>query len=996
MTFVRPLIEPFRIFLLLPVVVSIVGAAEPQVAQTPHSISVRWPEVDAWRQAGQPLHAVVEFHEADAGPAARRVELDLSDPATGSAAVFAKPQGASYRRLSLTVNRGQERLLQVEAAVPKVVTPGQSLPVGAESVVLEGAADVDAASLPRVPAPDRARIRAAQWAKPVPERELAKHRRLVTSDFDPPITFALALVANQTAHPHDGTRKSVYVAASNPLFNATSGELESRLHYLIELPIDPQWVRDGGDTVVRMDPAAIRVHMDRRMVPIGGSSLRITGERSGGLSQGQYQALVGDDGNLYFSMPYRGPLRFNVAKAAFEVAPVDVVVWYTQQLQQPQRRQELARLHGDAFEVRPDIDSTLFAHQGRIYVMFGRYLRLRHGNRPDTTDLLSSALISIPQGDAWYDPAAFGRDLRLHAEGFPGGPLSLYDAVPPVGEERLKIRELSGMGEQLILWSYDYDRLWRLELDGAGQTRRILPVTHLAGRKIVKFAPTARWFHRDGRPLGVALGVTLEGEEKTVEGYLAAEAQEISTQTPPTDAQVFDTSGAPVLQRRIVAARGRGYGQSSFRKASLQTAAGLAADGALEVTWDARGVIREAMKASAGAESSAGTALSAGPGYLLVPLPGTATMFLGAADYPSYYLSVYSLAEKGGVRRRHLLTGTEAEPRAVTTGLGPYASVWTRQADAWSLWVVGYTGVARLPWPADGSIPERVQTESAGLYLEDAVPLDGAAPGPIRWMNRVLPGLGGKVLVTGYNQVSRGGTAYSGGVRWLPPEPGATWQSLSRLARGHRMTGLATRLKIGAAGEPALDVLAVGVPDQASTLTLGDEAKPNPIQSRLFVMTDRGDRLHDRFSLALGAAQAPVVAVEDVATSASGLHGLLVTDDGELLAMDLDTWQFTDAVRLPGRVLSSDRAPALVPLADGQHALFVAGGSDLESILVRVHVTPAGEIQVRPLARLKMDRPDALKGARAVVGSTLVLGPPAMKDDATLTVLPNILKARGP
>ena len=63
---------------------------------------------------------------------------------------------------------------------------------------------------------------------------------------------------------------------------------------------------------------------------------------------------------------------------------------------------------------------------------------------------------------------------------------------------------------------------------------------------------------------------------------------------------------------------------------------------------------------------------------------------------------------------------------------------------------------------------------------------------------------------------------------------------------------------------------------------------------------------------------------------------------------------------------------------------------------MRVHVTPAGEIQVRPLARLKMDRPDALKGARAVVGSTLVLGPPAMKDDATLTVLPKILKARGP
>lgn len=996
MAFAHPMTELPRLSLIAMLVCSAVHAADPQIVQTAHSISVRWPELDTWRRPGEALHTTVEFHGDVAGSASRRIELDLFDPATGHATVFTKPQGAAYHRLILTVRRGQERLLHFEAPLPEVVGSVPGIPVSADPVVVEGGADADASGLPHVPAPDWDRVRRAKWDTPIPEIDLSRHRRTVTCDFNPPITYALALVANQTAHPHDQARKSVYITASNPLFNAKSGEMESRLHFLVELPLEPHWVREAGDTSIRMNPAAIRVHIDWRTVLIGQETMRITGERSGGLSQGQYQALVGDDGNLYFAMPYRGPLRFNVAKAAFEVAPVDVVQWYTQHMRQPQRKQELVKIHGDAFEPRPDIDSSLFTHQGRVYVMFGRYLRLKHGNKPEAIDLLASALISIPQGDVWNDAAAFGRDVRLHAEGFPGSPLSLYDSIPPLGDERLKIRELSGMGHQMVLWSYDYDRVWRLELDSAGQTQRILPITHLAGQRIVKFSPTARWHHRDGQPLGVSLEVMLEGQEKPTAAYLPANAQNLSTQEPPTDVQIFDTGTAPVTLRRIAYARGRGYGQSSFRKSSLQSDAGLAAQGTLAVTWDASDAIQRAMAAQQSNDVAATAGLSAGPGYLLVPLLGSATQFLGVADYPSYYLSVYTLTGAGAVQRRHLLTGPEDEPRAVTTGLGPYANAWTRHADGWNLWIAGYTGIVRLPWPTDGSIPARVQTQSLGAYLDDAVSLDGAVPGPIRWHNRLLPGLNGKVMVIGYNQVARGGTAYSSGVRWLTAEPGAKWQSLSRLARGHHMAGLASRLRIDAAGQPSLDVLAVGAPDNASTITLSDEVKPDPIQSRLFVMSDRGDRLYDRFSLTLAAAGNATITVEDVATSASGLHGLLLTDEGDLLSIDLANWHFTDAVRLAGRALSSDRAPALVSIANGDHALFIAGTTPLDATLLRVRVAPSGALQVEPLAVLKLDRPDALKGPRAVAGSTLVLGPPAMRDDATLTVIPNVIPAASP
>jgi hypothetical protein len=971
-------------------------AADPQIVQTPASVSVRWPELDTWRQPAQPLRAVVQFHTDDGQPRPG-VELDLLDPAMGHATVFTKPTGVTYRQASIAVSRGDQTILQIDVPIAPTLARPSTVPLRSDLLVGElGGAGVDIA-LPRVMAPDWSKIHRAAWNANIPTIALARQRRLVSCDFNPPVTYSLALVANQTAHPHDSTRKSVYLAATNPLFNRTQGEMDSRLHFLIELPLDPQWLSAPGAATVRMDPSAIRVHMDSRQVQIGVESLRITGERSGGLSQGQYQALVGDDGNLYFAMPYRGPLRFNVAKAAFEVAPVDVVVWYSQRLRRPENVQALSRIHGNAsLEVRPDIDSSLFAHDGRVYVMFGRYLLLKHGNKPESLDLLSSALISIPQGDAWYDAAAFAGDVRLHAEGFPGRELSLYDTAPPLFEERYKIRELSGMGRQLVLWSYDYDRFWRLELDDAGQTQRILAVTHLAGQRIVKFSPTARWHHRGSQPLGVSLEVTLEGQDQATPVYLPADGDALLAQAPPKDTEVFDTGTAPVRQRRIAYARGRGYGQSAFRKSSLQTPAGLLAEGSLSITWDARQSISAAMASLQNLSQSAATSLSAGPAYMLAPLPGSDRQFIGAADYPSYFLSVYTLTDDGGVQRRHLLTGSESEPHAVTTGLGPYSTRWTRRGQAWDLWIVGYTGVSRMKWPGDGSIPQRVQVESLGLYLEDAQSLDGAAPGPLRWIHRVLPGLNDRIMVAGYNEVARGGTAYSNGIRWRSTDGTSPWQSLARLTRGHRMGGLASRLRISSDARPVLDVLATGAPDRSAHLTLSDELKPSPLQSRLFVLMDDGAKVHDRFSLTLGSSSDPIVSIEDVAVSATGLHGLVLTDGGGLLSVNLDDWQPSDAMQLPGRPLSSDRAPTLMTMANGDHALFISGTTPLEATLLHVHVAATGELQVRPLATLALDRPEALKGARALVGDTLVLGPPAMRDDATMTVLEHVLRVPAP
>jgi hypothetical protein len=83
-------------------------------------------------------------------------------------------------------------------------------------------------------------------------------------------------------------------------------------------------------------------------------------------------------------------------------------------------------------------------------------------------------------------------------------------------------------------------------------------------------------------------------------------------------------------------------------------------------------------------------------------------------------------------------------------------------------------------------------------------------------------------------------------------------------------------------------------------------------------------------------------------------------------------------------------------MANGDHALFISGTTPLEATLLHVSVADTGKLQVRPLATLALDRPEALKGARALVGDTLVLGPPAMRDDATLTVLEHVLRVPAP
>ena len=59
--------------------------------------------------------------------------------------------------------------------------------------------------------------------------------------------------------------------------------------------------------------------------------------------------------------------------------------------------------------IRPDVDTLIHAHNGRLWIMFARYYISQNQGESVPQEVMMSAVISIPQGD-WSDRDAFEKD----------------------------------------------------------------------------------------------------------------------------------------------------------------------------------------------------------------------------------------------------------------------------------------------------------------------------------------------------------------------------------------------------------------------------------------------------------------------------------------------------------------------------------------------------------------------------------------------------------
>lgn len=937
--------------------------AQSHIVQTAASISIQ-PNTDA--------HQTL----IDLGDGGGIHRIDVNNPAFSGVVVFQKKQDATYRNILIDGKT---------ITLPQITTPHVTLPLtdslAATQAGRAGAPD----KLPGIILPDWSMVRDAEFPESTQTINTAGYRRLVHAAANPATIHLRTPIANQTAHPADASRKSVYLAASNPLFNQTTGQTESVLHYLIEIPLDPKWMNMPGDISVNVDPTTIRAHISNEEIATSNGMERITGTRCGGLTQLVKGAAVAVDGNIYFQRPYRGVIRFNIHKKRYEAPPVDLWSWYRDHLT-PQDS-EIHQAHPD-LSVRPDFGVQLFTLDGRIYVYFGRYYHRKSGSEEE---VLAAAILSAPL-EHWDDKEAFEKDIRIIAEGHPTAPHHLYDVPAQVNDERLKLRVLTGVGKQLLLFSNSFDRLWWIQLDKAGgNTKRIVPVeTTIAGKQVDRFQEIGK-MHLDenGEVLGIHIDAILDGSNQWTQLWVDANTGKLSVSIPTSPVKIYDTIKDFTLGQHLEFTRNLSYGESRWKKNNFARELGMDPyePGGITMHWDASTAIHDAAEAADPVLLKQMLGFSSGPGFMIATIPDDHDRIIGAADYPSYYTSYYDIPTTGDITRRMIRSESTLTP----LGLGPYAHAWRGRA----LWIAGYTGVARFD--SDDSFLSDAPMHRTWLarHLIDTTSGDDAKAGPIKWMTDLCFGLNGKVLTTGYDSIGRGGTPYSTGLRWKNKGDDAPWHALSELSRAWIGKNMATRYRINADGKEALDIVQFAHADSGMIAAIPEEQRPQSRAARVLFYEDRGDTVVDRFNVAVAVDQAHSLAPEAVAVSDNGLYLLLISKEGILSTVAFDTMQFVDAVRLPGNVAGSARRSTLLRDPNGGGVLVIKDREQNFYTLVHITINDNGSINTKPLMKLTPDVSDLFDGAVSLLlrkdGTTdLLIGPPPMRGDATMVVIPGI------
>jgi hypothetical protein len=221
--------------------------------------------------------------------------VDLTADYQTPAIIIRKQQPASVGQVSLSIRDGDEVIYQHDVATTAIADPKPQVRFANVTAHIERGTAMeqppvirqpDLASLPVLPARDAAR-----------SVKLDAMALRVLSDVNHPLVSANnnCLISRQTAHPKDPARRSIYVPLKSQLYDP-HGAPNRVLHYLVEVPINPDWMKEDGPDVIRLENADIRIHLPRRKWTNG---QLVTGEGDGGLGQMVGSAAVDEDGNLY-------------------------------------------------------------------------------------------------------------------------------------------------------------------------------------------------------------------------------------------------------------------------------------------------------------------------------------------------------------------------------------------------------------------------------------------------------------------------------------------------------------------------------------------------------------------------------------------------------------------------------------------------------------------------------------------------------------------------
>jgi len=907
-----------------------------------------------------PDAVVVYVHDLDllrAGPRALSAEVQLA----GVPTTYRIDLGAGYQTPALLIRKAQPKpcgkisvvirgddnvILRQEVDAGPLVEAVPRLSTTGVNAFIEPGRHMRQA--PTILQPDLDKLSLLSLTDAQRVVELDSIVAKVESDINYPLVSANnnCAISRQTAHPGDPSRRSCYVPLKSQLYDPKTGKPARVVHYLAEIPLDPEWLKGTEDTTIMLPPDGIKIHTTaRRWPPENPKGSFITGEGSGGLGQLVGSVAVDDDGNIYYSasMPCH-VVRFNIAKGEFEAPPIDIIAAMNAHLPKKEELPEELRDKG----ARWDTYIYVATGGGRLFVSPVRYAV--YGQ------VYLNGVFSFPLAD-WYDAAKFRAGMRFVAGCWPGSPAALYNEWPKANAAAFKVAPGFYHDSKYYMTSYGNTPggPWCIELNPDGSPKRV---------SIVRAADMARARQEAAPALRQGAGGVINWWD---------------------------------------------YGVLTTTRAQLsQTLTGKRDDkaiGTLTIMYDAIAAMRLAPQRYADILSNLkGPSLA--PCYMAVGIPDKPGHILAVGEY-GYYLADIDLtvAANGVVPKKYLQLDTGKTPSQlpVKVGLGPYGHLWWQEGNKRYLIMVGYTGIARMLYSVDGKPLDR--HDSVLLRMTERS-LDGAPSAGFKWHQYPVAGIDGRVYLGGTHQVDRGGHPYSTGLMAFSFAEPKEALRLAHMSRASNTTRLRTRVLYEPDGHKRQEfVLAGGMSINAYILQMEDKDLPENRDAKLFFYAcDEGSEPKDLFGFSL-----PVIDGKSGVTCqvfSRDRRYLVTLQHGCILTFDMANWRYVDGYRLSGEPWRFERPHFCFQVAPDDRIFLGLHAKDAPTAtFYEVDISPAGLISLRPHLTLKAGAVNLLQslsgGVVAFVADPrgdgsydLCLGPAARVPGTELWVVPDFLPPR--
>jgi hypothetical protein len=916
-----------RAALLLPFLPFPPSAAAPPAIQVGSELSVPLPDLDALRARHPALPATFTLHGPGNGaPRTVTLALDLADEAIPPAIVIDLGPFGPCTQVDREIRAGDGTRLLADSLATQAAAalPSPETPVSGEAAVEPGVV-APPVPLPRILLPDPARLRVA--ACPAPPRRLsaAEVTFPVVSDTDHPALASqnTVVLSRSSLAPDDPRSRGLYFSYRKARFDPATGQLAGYRKMLVEIPLSPEWARGTGDLTLDLPPSGYALHATEARETDGQrwdnpAGYPMLGASSSGLFQGGQTADTDDLERIYVTnVPDgAGVVRFDPRSAAFEQPPVNLAAALREFLPA-----------GDGWRRSWDMDlAQVVCARGRVFLVFDRHYRAVTPNGRFET---CSGVVSLPQ-DHWDDPVRFRAGLRLHAACWPDARFSLYPEELPAGTTRRAGAPVET--DRGIAFG-----VWRLDLDDAGETLRLvrIPGLHELNPDISPPLPRARQVLREGLPKQRFLNAGAAGRP-----LIRFTTGEVSLTRA---AAALLLPGSPAPPRADAAGRFL----SDFPGAP---------SGTVTLRFDLPAKIRaEAARFPELAASLSGPAQ--GPNYGVIALPDEPGQALGVCEY-SYLLSRLDFsarAREGHVRRTYLPLLRDGRPSSqpVALGLGPYHLAWVRSEGTRWLHASGYTGIRRFRHAGPGISGDAYLAEPVHERLRPE-PVDATPRDPVKDYLHVLPALGGRLVDFGRGRPGRGGGPYSAALELFSASSPGVSHTASRLTRAYGLYTPASRVVLPTDGTPVRqEIFTASGPIRAEYLEALDPAsRPRNHDPKVFLHDVLADgSLRDRFGFSVPVAGGGEDAAS-LAFSPDRLRLVLLQGNGTLLSFTPGTRTFSDGLRLPPghRVISFSRPSMSLWTSPDDRIWFLTRTAEEVARLDfhEVLVSPEGRLEVRP------------------------------------------------